>query len=314
MDGGDGVLIQGVGTFVPTETVALEDLQEKLGLNRFQKDIFTRFHNLKRIPVAREHTVKEMLKTAIRDLQSKLSFDPSSIDTVIYCHTIQQVSVFPTNLVNEVVEEMGFTGAEAFSLTMQNCASSLTALDLVRKLFPDSKTKRTLVLTGEKAFSPSVQLIPHTTIMGDAACAILLGNEGLTGEILAVEQKTLGQFSDGVGLDSAAIKAFEEAYVPTLVEVIHRTLAKAQVTLEEVKWFAPHNINMTSWRKVALAIPYPLKQIYLKHLPERGHCFCSDVFLNYRSLKDEGAIGEKDCVVLASVGLGATFAAAVVRG
>lgn len=304
-----------VGSYIPETRVAIGDLQNYLGLSRPQKEIFSRFHNIQRVPVGAEKIAKHLLRPALTDLFQRTALAASDVESLIYCHTIQQVAPFPTNPLSELQKEFGMEKAEAFSLTMQNCASSITAMDVLKTRFAvaDAAEMKAVVLTGEKAFTPSVQLIPHTTIMGEASAAVLFSKTGDRNEVLSVKQKTLGKFCSGVGLDAATLKEFDEAYVPTLAEVMHAALAEAGVELNQVRWILAHNINLSSWRRVAKALDFPLNKVFLKGLPDQGHCFCSDVFLNYRAAFDEGLIAKGDYLVMASVGLGATFAAAVLR-
>jgi len=308
------VILGEVGSFIPSNRVPLEDLQNYLGINRHQKEIFSRFHNIQRIPMMKEGVTEDLLRPAVADLFSRTDVKAHEIGTLIYCHTIQQVAPFPHSPLQEMKKEFGLDSAETFSLTMQNCASSITAMDILRRRFKNQpQEKYAVVLTGEKAFSPSVQHIPHTTVMGEASTAILFQSKGEGDEVLAVKQKTLGKFSGGVGLDAATLKEFDEKYVPTLVEIMNAALAEAGIGWDQLDCILPHNINLTSWKKVARAASFPMEKVYLKHLPEQGHCFCSDVFLNYRAAVDEGYLKKGQHFLLASVGLGATFAAAVLR-
>ncbi len=303
-----------VGSYIPARRVEIADLQNYLGINRAQKEIFSRFHNIQRIPMMKEGVTEDLVRPALENLFERVNVDRSEIGTFIYCHTIQQVAPFPHSPLRKLQSEFGLESAETFSLTMQNCASSITAMDVLRRRFQSNpKEKYAVVVTGEKAFSPSVQHIPHTTIMGEASTAVLFKSEGESNQVLAVKQKTLGKFSGGVGLDAATLKEFEEKYVPTLIEVMSGALSEAGLTWSELDCILPHNINLSSWKRVSKAANYPLEKIYLKDLPNQGHCFCSDVFLNYRSAVDEGFLKRGNNFLLASVGLGATFAAAVLR-
>ena len=303
-----------VGTYIPSNRVPLADLQNYLGINRSQREIFSRFHNIQRIPVMKDAVTEDLLRPAVENLFSRIDVGPKDVGTIIYCHTIQQVAPFPHSPLRKIQSEFGMEGAESFSLTMQNCASSITAMDLLRRRFQSKpQEKYAMVITGERAFSPSVQHIPHTTIMGEGATAVLFQNFGDKDEVLGVKQKTLGKFSGGVGLDAATLREFEEKYVPTLVEIMGAALKEAKLEWNDLACILPHNINLSSWKRVAKAANYPMEKIYLKQLPEQGHCFCSDVFLNYRSAVDEGFLKKGDHYLLASVGLGATFAAAVLR-
>jgi 3-oxoacyl-[acyl-carrier-protein] synthase-3 len=238
-----------------------------------------------------------------------------NIRYVLYAHTIQTVAPFPMNVLHEVLQEVGLENANAFSLTMQNCASSIGALEICTRLLENTPNPedKAIILTGEKAFSPTVQLIPSTTIMGEASAACLVAKNGDRDRVLAVKQKTLGKFSRGVSLDPETLREFEAGYVPTLAETIREALRLAGLQLADIALILPHNINMSSWRRVSRDLEFPIEKIYVENIPRLGHCFCNDIFLNHQSARTEGRLKVGDNYLMIGVGLGATFGVAVLQ-
>ena len=57
----------------------------------------------------------------------------------------------------------------------------------------------------------------------------------------------------------------------------------------------------------------PLARVFLDNVPVTGHCFAADPFINYVSARDAGRLRPGDLYLMASVGLGATFSAMVLR-
>lgn len=309
-----GVYLSHIENFVPGQFVPLEDLQNTLSLNRNQVKVLTRIHGIEQVPMAKGLTLKQLLASSLEKLLHSEGFPPKDkIKYLIYTHTIQTVSPYPINTVNELAKEFGLTEALPMSLTMQNCASSITALDLAESLLEKDSESYAILLTGEKAFTPSVQLIPNTTVMGEASAACLISAKSGKNALLSVKQKTLGQFSNGVRLTPELMREFDLAYVPALASVITSAVEAAGLTLGDIDLILPHNINLSSWRKVLKHMDFPREKIFLNNVSKMGHCFCSDVFVNYRSAQEEGLIREGSVLVMVSVGLGATFAAAVVR-
>ena len=277
----------------------------------------TRIHGIEQVPMAENESSSDLLRQALRKLFASPSpiEDRSKVRYLIYCHTIQTVAPYPINLVNQIRREFELVNAIPLSLTMQNCASSITALDLADTLLSqsDDPEDTIIILTGEKAFTPTVQLIPNTTIMGEASAACLVSRSQGRNQLRSVKQKTLGQFSNGVRLTPQVLREFDEAYVPTLSAVIQEAVSAADMTMEEIDWILPHNINLSSWRKVSRFLEFPREKIFLENVSKMGHCFCSDVFVNYESAYSKDLIKKGSKIVLVSVGLGATFAAAVIE-
>jgi 3-oxoacyl-[acyl-carrier-protein] synthase-3 len=51
------------------------------------------------------------------------------------------------------------------------------------------------------------------------------------------------------------------------------------------------------------------EKFFLDNVAHFSHCYASDVFVNYTTLRDAGRLVDGGRYLLASVGLGATFAA-----
>jgi len=309
------IALEKVSTFVPERSVPAEELQEFLGLTKYQMKVFTKFHGLKNIAVDREMPLKEMLRRAISGLLAQIDHPLRNIEYILYGHTVQIVAPFPLNLIDELKRELGLRHALSFAITMQNCASGITALDLADKLLAnsDNPEARVMIVTGEKALTPSTQLIPETTIMGEAATAVLVGRDLAHDRVLTVHRRILGQFAKGIYLPKEALQTFGSIYALTLVQTIREALDQAGLTLEHIRLILPHNVNLSSWQQVIKELDIPADRVYLKNIPQLGHCFSSDVILNYQSAMRDNLLESGDLYMMVSVGLGATFAVSILE-
>jgi 3-oxoacyl-[acyl-carrier-protein] synthase-3 len=102
-------------------------------------------------------------------------------------------------------------------------------------------------------------------------------------------------------------------YVETLDAVLREALDRAGFSANEVTLVLPHNVNRLSWRQVADSMGIPLERIFLDNVAKLGHCFGADPFINLSDARSAGKVRPGDIVLLATAGLGATFAAMVVR-
>jgi 3-oxoacyl-[acyl-carrier-protein] synthase III len=309
------LFLEKVVSFIPESSTDVESLKWHLGLNKYQVQIFSRVHKVQRIAWAPEMPLKDLLRKSLSALFESHAVDKSLIKYVIYAHTIQTVAPFPMNPLRELQSEFGLAHAMGFSMTMQNCASSVGALEVSRRLLEasDDPSDKVLILTGEKAFSPSVQLIPSTTIMGDASAACLVGREGTHDRILAVREVTEGRFSRGIALEPAVLREFENLYVPTLAKTMQMALDDAKLSLDQIGIVIPHNINISSWKRVARDLNLPMEKIYLENVSKFGHCFCSDIFINHGAARRDQRLKPGDYYLMVGVGLGATFAVGVLQ-
>lgn len=304
--------IKQVGTFVPETSVSVLEMRDRLGLTDSQARLYTRFLGLDRIAVAPDSKLADMLTGAAESALH--GADRAAVRHLIYTHTIQHIAPPSEQVLDDVRTRLGLPNASAFSVSHQNCVAGLYAVHLARYLlFDEPRGSLVLVLAGEKAFSRQVQLIPGTTIMGEAAAACLVGGDPGGDQVLAVSMRTLGQFYQCQDLPEDLQVEYKQCYVQTISEVLRDALDRAGFDAGELTAVLPHNVNRLSWRQVADNVGIPLERIFLDNVPRLGHCFGADPFINLSDARAAGRIRPGDVVLLATAGLGATFAAIVVR-
>jgi 3-oxoacyl-[acyl-carrier-protein] synthase III len=231
---------------------------------------------------------------------------------LIHAHTSKVITRFGHSIVRSIKEELGLFNAMAFGTSLNNCASTLNALEMAGVLLADeTEDARAIVITGEMAFTPTVQVIPNTSITGDASSAALLRYKGHKNKLISLEMCTDGRFARGIWLDAHEIQLFEKTYAPSLAKVIRNAVEKAHLKLTDIKLILPHNVNLISWARTAKQLPFDYQKIYLKNVKRYAHCFGSDILINYVDAHQEGCLKPGDYFLMATVGLGATFAAAV---
>ena len=122
-----------------------------------------------------------------------------------------------------------------------------------------------------------------------------------------------GRYAKGVWSDKADLAHFSKYYPCYLADVIQTALAKAKLTLSDMKFIFPHNVNVLSWSKVLNLLDAPADLLYSDNISRTAHCFGSDPFINFRDAVDAGKLAPGDKYILASSGLGAAFSAIVVE-
>ncbi len=310
-----GVWIDRINAFAPSREVGLPDVADRLRLNRFQVRLFQRVHGLANLRLDPEMSLIDLVcRPAERTLRG---VPPQDVRYLLYAHTIQEVTPSDRDAAQMLCEHLGLTGATAFAVTQQNCASGLAAIDVAAELLRADGDPRAvaLVVTGEKAFSYLAQLIENTTVMGEAsgACLVHVDDRRDGNRVLSYVSRTLGQYADGVRLDPAALQDFGERYVATLVAVLREVLDAAGIGLDELAGIIPHNVNRSSWTRVAREMGFDRTLVFLDNVQRFGHCYCTDFFLNYTTMRAAGRLTPGGTYLVAAVGLGATFAAMLIR-
>lgn len=304
--------IQEASYFIPETRLKVEESLERFSLSKSQAKIFSTFYGLQEIPCAEGVSMVDLIYQSINDLLLKSKVNKSDIKYIIHSHTAKVITRFGKSVIREVQEKLGLNDAVVFGTSLNNCASTLNALEMASVLLDShSDSAKAIVVTGERAFTPTVQVIPNTSITGDASSAVLVGKNSTRNVMRHLEMKSAGEFYRGIWLTPEESKAFELKYVPLLSETILNSIEKAGLMISDIKLILPHNVNLISWRNTANALNFPKEKIYLNNVKKYGHCFGADIFINYVDAVSEGLLSPGDYYVMATVGLGATFAAAV---
>jgi 3-oxoacyl-[acyl-carrier-protein] synthase III len=289
----------------------------RLGLTERQVRLFRRFHGLSDIAVAPGVPLDELLLAAARGLDG-LPDRRHQVRFVLHARAMPVVAPYPDNPLHAVCRVLGLQHALTFTVTQQSCASGLLAIDLAGRLLAAETTGSpggrdgplALVLTGEKTFTRHAQLIPGTSVFGEAAAACLISGTGMRDRVLSYACTQRGEFDDNRP-ENAAL--FEREYRPELAQVIRRAVREAGLVLSDIRLVLPHNVNVITWQRLSRLLGLPVDRVLLRNVAAHGHLFCADAFANYQTARILGLLQPGDRYLLAAVGAGdgATFAAMV---
>ncbi|WIX90609.1 3-oxoacyl-[acyl-carrier-protein] synthase III C-terminal domain-containing protein [Amycolatopsis sp. DG1A-15b] len=301
-----------VSTYVPT-TVAIESLQDELALSAGQVRRFRRMYGLDQV-CRSDESEADMILGAVSKLDP-LRGREERVRYVVRAKTMPAANPYPVDPMVDVREALGLTHATLFTLTDHACASGLLAVDLCGTLLaadgdPDALA---LILTGEKAFTHSAQVIPDTAIMGEATAAVLVGPGEDQDTLIGYATTTLGGPGGEVILDDDQAAEFRQIYPGTVADVALEAIAAAGLTVDDIDLVLPHNVNKISWVRASAALGIPRSKIFLQNVGTTGHCFCADPFLNYHAANGLGLLAPGARYLMISVGLGSTFSAMVFR-
>lgn len=153
----------------------------------------------------------------------------SRVRQVLYAPTTQAVTPAHVDPAREIRDRLGPHRAEAFGLSHQNCASGMAAVDVAGELLRAEGRPGdcALIVTGEQAFSPKIQLIEDVAIMGDAAAACPVTLDGAGDAVRSYVTSSMGEFSAVMLLEEERSPRFSEVYAPELAKVMRRAVAAA---------------------------------------------------------------------------------------
>lgn len=306
--------LDSVSTYLPPTVVPIEAICGPDGLPPAQAKVFRRFYGLDSVRWDPEAGLAEILLQAIRKLPS-LQGREHLVRHVIAARTLQAVMPEQVNVMRQVCVQAGLGHANFFALTQHACASGLLAVELAGRMLAaaDDDEGLVLVLAGEKAFTPTAQFIPATTVMGEGTAAVLVSRNGSADRVLAYATRTHGRYSNGLFLTQDLAAQFQQEYPASVAEVIDAALGEAGLTLADLALVLPHNVNRVSWSQLCQLLDYPIERVFMDNIPVTGHCFCADPFINLQTAVERGRLSPGDRYLMVAVGLGSTFSAMVLE-
>jgi len=304
--------IESASYYVPDRYIDLEKISYFDAISKNEMRVFTRLYGLKRIPVAEHLSLKALLSQSLDSLLNKVLINLAEIKLIIYAHTSKIVTPFACSIINEIKNDYGLHHALAFATTINNCASTLTAFEMAEALLTTmAPNAKAIIITGERMFTASQKVIPKISILGDASAAVLVSKRKGLHTLKSMVIKTDGASANGIWMTEEQNKQYEKDYAMIFSQVIHEALHQSNITLDKIRYILPHNVNLPSWKNVAKVLNISIDKIYLENIPHYSHCFGADIIINYVDVLSKKLIQPGDYYMMATVGLGSIYAAAV---
>lgn len=304
--------LEAVATYLPDRRVPIDVLVGQLGLPPMQVKLFKRFHGFREVRLDPGGTLLDLLLGAASRLEA-LRGREHQVRYVLHARSMPAVVPYPLNPLDELCRVLGLDHAVAFTVTHHACATGLLAVDIAGRLLADDgePDALALVLAGEKTFTRDAQLVPGTSVFGEASSACLVSSGGPRDRLLAYASVIRGEFNDRLEDLPELAARYEQEYPTSLAEAILAAVDRAGMRIDEVSLILPHNVNVVSWQRLSRRIGFPVGRVLLDNVPVTGHAFCADSFINYQTAADRGLLRPGDRYLIAAAGLGATFSAMV---
>jgi 3-oxoacyl-[acyl-carrier-protein] synthase-3 len=298
--------------FVSNKFINVEQSYKQLNISQAQAKTFSRIYGIQQISVADDYSIEDFLICAVKKLVSETNLQKNKVKVLIHAHTAKVINLFGSSIIKKIQDSEKFFDALTFGMSLNNCASTLDAMELAAYFLKNhDQDSKAIVICGEKAFTPSVQLIPNTSLTSDAASACLINLNNARNRIIAMHSETHGQYAQGIWMDEKTAKDFEKNYIFLLMGSVNAVLKKASIKKSQLKMIIPHNVNLISWVNFSREFSFDRKKIYLDNVKKYAHCFGSDLLINYSDIVQKKLLQPGDYYLMATVGLGATFSTAI---
>ncbi|MGW5555940.1 3-oxoacyl-[acyl-carrier-protein] synthase III C-terminal domain-containing protein [Micromonospora sp. NPDC003944] len=305
--------IEAVHTYLPPNRVPVGECLAAYGFSAAQIRMHERFYGFREVRLDPQSSLADLLVGGGAGMAA-LAGREHLVRYVLHARTMPVVAPYPVNPVKEAARRLGLGHATTFTVTQHACASGLLAVDLAGTLLADDPDPAALalVLTGEKAFTASAQVIAGTGVMGESCSAVLVSAHGHRDRVLSYATGTYGRFSAGPWMSEEDAAAFRDDYPIMLAEVVRAAVKESGIDLDRIAAILPHNVNRVSWLRVLRLLNIrSVERLVLENLPRTGHCFAADSFAAYELAREQGRLAPGDPYLMTSVGLGATVSAMV---
>ncbi len=194
---------------------------------------------------------------------------------------------------------LGMHRAIVIGLTQQACTGMFGAVRLARALLlAEPVMHQVLCLTADR-FPEGAYYEQAYNLISDGAAACLVSTESEGFRLLACHALTNGAMA--VATDDETVAA----YFGYSHRIIQETLAKADLTLTDIDWIVPQNLNRKAIQILARLLRYEYERFYAPTLAQVGHMISGDNMVNLQHLAESGRLhpGQRVLLFLAGYGL-----------
>jgi 3-oxoacyl-[acyl-carrier-protein] synthase-3 len=209
--------------------------------------------------------------------------------------------------VSHLQSEFKLDGAIAVGLNQQACTSLLGSLRIARGfLETEPDFERILCITADR-FPPGAIYEQAYNLISDGSAGWMVSREPKGYRIVTNHQITNG----------AGVQADDDETVGMYFNYTHRliteTLAKASLTMDDVAWVVPQNMNRRAWQILARLLRLDLERVYFDPLPEVAHVISGDPVINLKRLEQSGRIAPGDRLLLIMAGYGLNWQSVILE-
>ena len=303
--------IEEIAVRVPATRLRVATDFERLRITPLQARVYSRLYGFGEIPVAAPGEEFALLEAAVGHLVERANLDPARLALIVHAHTGPYSGPAGISLAPRLARRFG-AHIRCFGLQLHKCVSGISALPLIARLLGrESGRDRAVLLLGEVADSADLRIL-DTGLVGDVGCAVLLSRGGSRDRLIAQRVQIHGQYARGIYQGPAAErKAYDATFQDNLLHVVQAVLGDAGVSLRQIRYLLPHNVNVNIWLKAIERLGLDRDRVYLGNIARYGHCFGADLFINLAAIRPELRPG--DYYVMATAGVGGVFGAALLQ-
>jgi 3-oxoacyl-[acyl-carrier-protein] synthase-3 len=271
---------------------------------------------------AGEFSANIAVKAALKTLESE-GIDPLEIDSIIAA-TVSSEKRTPSCAVI-VQEAIGAKNASAFDVQAA-CSGFVYAISISNSFIKSGFCKKVLTI-GADALSKFVDWTDRSTcvLLGDGAgsCIVREADDRALCEIIDIKLYADGSKSgimsietseknDNRGYFTMQGRAVFKCAIDYMYDAMKAVLAKNNMTFDDVDWIVPHQANRRILEAMHKLNGLPIEKVIIT-IDEHANTSSASIPLALRKSINDGVIKEGDTVLIAAIGAGLVWGAAILR-
>ncbi len=298
--------ILGVGGYLPQTVVENEEIEKLLGVNDW---IFERT-GIKRRHITDESAV-EMAVKALKD-----AFKNAGSEDFEY---LIVASNTPDTLIPGMSGQIQrFFDRKIGGIDIQaGCSGFIQAMEIADSMIRSGSFSK-IAIVGTERLSRIIDFKDKSVgpLFGDGAGAVIMGRSDKPG-IIANYSRVQGegyesivqQYGKNLEMDGKAVFRFA---IDAIVEAINVVLQKANMNVEDIDLFVPHQSNLRIISKVAEKLQIPIKKFQIS-IEDHANTAAASVPLAIKDAMDAGKIKESSVVLTVGYGAGLGIASNIFK-
>ena len=318
--------ITGTGSYLPPQRLTNADMATRLaatGVETSDQWIVERTGIFARHFAAPDASCSDLGVEAAKNALQSAGLQASDIDLIIVATSTPDM-VFPS-VACILQNKLGVAGCPAFDIQAV-CSGFVYALTVADAMIKTGVASKALVI-GSEVFSRILDFSDRTTcvLFGDGAGAVVLeasDSPGILASDLHADGKHVGilcvpgNVSGGKVIGDALLKMDGRAVFKLAVSVLESaaraTLAKANMTDEDIDWLIPHQANIRIMQSTAKKLKLPLEKLIVT-VDQHGNTSAASIPLALDASVRSGKIKKGDTLMLEGVGGGFTWGAVLLN-
>lgn len=257
-----------------------------------------------------------VIQTA-QDLLYKSKINTKKIDTLFLYSGLKNsiTDIKPENNlfqfiypVSRIQHELGLSHVHSLGVTQQGCSGLLTTAYHATRLLQSSDKKHIMIVSADMLPLNSNREIMYN-IMSDAISGIILEKDSTTNQLLFFYQQAHPYYWNTPKVDQELLAS----YFPMSKRTIEDCLKQAQLTIDDITWFIPHNVSLRSWKILASLLQIPEEKIWVNNIQRIGHTISSDHIINIFDMQKQKKLKKGDVLFLFTFGFGASWTCMILK-